>query len=152
VSAPASYDLNAVVDALVDVFQDMPTGEELNGVPVATAAYGEVVGGLQVPALVFELDDLTWDLNMGGGADEFSIVGTLLVQTADARTAQRALRSALSRAPSATVGRIKARLETDPTLGGLVSYVHLSMARRIGLITYDQVEYLGAELVMECVS
>ncbi len=151
-NAPAAYDLNAVVDAMVATFQGLETGDEIGGVPVSTYVYGEIVGNVQVPALLFELDDLTWDLSMGGGADGISIVGTMLIQNVDEALAQRAMRSALSRAPGATLGRIKAVLAEDQTLGGLVSYVHLAMARRIGTLTYDKVDYLGAELIFEVMS
>jgi hypothetical protein len=152
VTAPADYDLNAIVDALVTRYQGMDTGDDLAGVPLTVAAYGEIVGDVQPPALLFELDDLTWDLNMGNGADEIGIVGTYLVQNVDAKNAQRSLRTALSRKADGSLARIKAKLEQDITLGGLVSYVILGSARRTGQLTYDGVDYLGAELVFEVVS
>jgi hypothetical protein len=151
-SAPANYDLNEIVDALVARYQSMDTGEDIGGQNIQVAAYGEIVGDVQPPALLFELNDLDWDLNMGNGADGISLIGTYLVQNVDARGAQRALRTALSRKPSGSVLRIKALLEQDPTLGGLVSYVILRTPRSIGRITYDGVDYLGAELVFEVIS
>jgi len=151
-SAPANYDLNEIVDALVARYQGMDTGEDLGGSPIQVAAYGEIVGDVQPPALLFELDDLTFDLNMGGGADGIGFVGTYLVQNVDAKGAQRALRTALSRKPGGSLARIKALLEQDTTLGGLVSYVVLTNVRRTGEIAYDGVDYLGAELVFEVVS
>lgn len=152
VSAPADYDLNEIMDALVTRYQGMDTGEDLGGQGITVAAYGEIIGNVQPPALLFELDDLVWDLNMGAGADEIGIIGTYLVQNADAKGAQRALRTALSRRAGGPLARIKAKLEQDVTLGGLVSYVNLGSARRTGQLTYDGVDYLGAELVFEVVS
>lgn len=151
-SAPASYDLNAIFDAMAAVFNGAETGADLNGNAQTVTAYSEVVGSLQVPAVVLELDDIAWDENMGDGADGIQIAATVLVQTADAKTAQREMRTFLSRMPTAGVARLKALLEANPTLGGLVSYAVMGQARRIGTITYDGVDYLGAELIIGVMS
>ena len=97
-----------------------------------------------------ELDDLVWDVTMGRGADTWTVVGTALVQFADQQDAQRELRAFLSADGGA--GRLKAALEAEKTLSGLVSYVQLTQARRVGKISYAGVEYLGCELVFEVMS
>jgi hypothetical protein len=150
--APASYDLNAVFDALRELFNNLATGEDMSGQAQIITAYSEVVGNIQPPAIVLELDDIAWDRTMGEGEDEFSIMMTILVQDVDTAGAQRQLRSFLSRAPGSGLARIKARLEADKTLGGLVSYVEMGSARQMGKITYDNVDYMGIALPLEVVS
>lgn len=145
-----SYDLNAVFDALAAVFDGLATGAQWDGASIALAAYAEVPGQVTVPALVLELDDLVWDVTMGRGADTWTVVGTALVQFADQQDAQRELRAFLSADGGA--GRLKAALEAEKTLSGLVSYVQLTQARRVGKISYAGVEYLGCELVFEVMS
>jgi hypothetical protein len=89
---------------------------------------------------------------MQNGADGISVVATCLIQNVDASGAQQALRTFMSRQETAGVARLKAVLDDDPTLGGLVSYVQFSTVRRIGTLTYDGVDYLGAELIIEVMS
>ena len=151
-SAPASYDLNAVFDALQNLFDGLDTGEDIGGASQVITAYSEVTGNLQVPAIVLELDDIGWDQTMGDGEDEFTIMMTILVQDVSTAEAQRQLRSFLSRAPGAGLARIKERLEDDKTLGGLVSYVLMDSARQMGKITYDAVDYMGVALPLRVVS
>jgi hypothetical protein len=152
VSAPAEYDINEIMDALQDRFDGLATGDEIGGEPVTLTAYSEVPGNVQVPAIVLELDDIAWDRTMGNGQDELTIMATVLVQDVDTESAQRALRSFLSRKPGTGFARLKATLEEDPTLGGLVSYVQMGTARQMGRITYDRVEYMGVALPLEVVS
>jgi hypothetical protein len=152
VSAPAAYDLNEVFDALQGVFNGLATGLEIGGQGQTLTAYSEVVGNVQVPAMVLELDDITWDETMGSGQDQFTIMATILVQDVSGADAQRELRSFLSRAPGAGLARIKATLEDNHTLGGLVSFVHMGAARQMGKITYDGTDYLGVALPLEVVS
>lgn len=151
-SAPASYDLNEVFDALQDRFNGLDTGVDIGGAGQIITAYSEVPGNVQVPAVVLELDDISWDRTMGAGQDEFTIMMTILVQDVSTDGAQRQLRSFLSRAPGAGLARIKEQLEQDETLGGLVSYVRMGSARQMGKITYDSVDYMGVALPLEVVS
>lgn len=146
----ASYDLNAVFDELAAVFDGIATADQIGGATVTLTAYSEVPGQVTVPALVLELDDLQWDTTMGRGSDTWTVVGTALVQFADQQDAQRKLRSFLSADGGA--GRIKAALQAEQSLGGLVSFVQLSGARRIGKITYGGADYLGCELIFEVMS
>lgn len=151
-SAPAAYDLNAVFDALQNLYDQLDTGQDLDGKAQYITAYSEVVGGIQLPAIVLELDDISWDQTMGGGEDSFTILATILVQDAETSVAQRALRSFLSRAPGSGLARIKKVLDDNTTLGGLVSYVHMGSARQMGRITFDGVDYMGIALPLEVVS
>lgn len=151
-SAPAGYDLNAIFDALRGLYNGLATGETMDGRAQYLTAYSEVVGNVQTPAMVLELDDITWDLTMGGGEDVITIMATILVQDVETKDAQRQLRSFLSRAPGTGLARIKAVLADDDTLGGLVSYVQMGQARQMGKITFDGVDYLGVALPLEVVS
>ena len=148
-SAPAAYDLNEIFDALASVWSGELSGDELGGQAIQIIAEPEVAGDIQTPAVVLELDDITYDVNMGSGADSITILATALVATADDRTAQRQLRSFLSRKPTTGVARLKTLLDAEATLGGLVSYAQMGSLRRFGRITFDEVDYLGAELVIE---
>ena len=147
---PASYDLNAVADALAEVFNGVVTGQTLDGVPVAVTAYADVPGTVEVPAVVLELDDIDYDLTMGGGQDDFTFLALLLVEYQDSASAQRALRAFMSRDGGA--GKLKAALEAEQTLGGLVSFAHMTYVRRIGVINYGEATYLGAEIPIEVTS
>jgi hypothetical protein len=150
--APANYELNEVFDALAATWDGLETGDEFGGVAEILTCTSEVVGQVNVPAIVLELDDLDWDLNMADGADAFTIVATVLIKTQETKGAQRALRTFLSRRSGAGVARLKAALKANQSLGGLVSYAHMTSVRRVGLINYDAVDYQGAELVIEVVS
>jgi len=148
----ANYDLNEVMDALAATFNGQETGDEYNGVAEKFSAYATVPGTLRVPAIVLELDDLDWDLDMGDGADGIQIIATVLIKTQETQGAQRALHAFLSRKPAAGSVRLKTALKANQTLGGLVSYLHMTTVRRVGLINYGGVDYQGAEIVIEGVS
>lgn len=145
----ADYDLNAIADALRDLFQ----GEVMyvvGGVSVPLNAFSEVQGQVQAPALVIDLDDVDWDLTFQRGADAFTFLVSVLLQSADSTNGQRILRAALSTGGIGT--RIKDVMETDKTLGGLVSYADMVGTRKVGVIQYGGVEYVGAELIIEVVA
>jgi hypothetical protein len=144
----ANYDLNEVFDALAALFNGIETGDEIGGVPVTMEAHSEFTGSVSPPAILLDLDDQDWDLDMGHGADSFQITALVLVTAADEEGAQRALRSFLSRKTGSGFMRIKERLESDQTLGGLVSYAIMATVRNSGLVTYQGIEYLGAELII----
>jgi hypothetical protein len=153
VSAPASYEIEEVMDALAGVFNGVQTGDEIRGVAQTISCTPEVPLQVNVPAVVLELDDLDWDLNMGAGADGFTVLATVLVQAQDITTSQRELWRFLSRKSTAGVARMKAALEADKTLGGLVSYAIFTRVRNASTtVTYNSVDYLAAELIIEIVS
>jgi hypothetical protein len=152
VSAPADYDLNAVADALAALFTGVATGDSLAAVASVLSAYSEVPDSITVPALVLELDSLDWDQSMQRGADAFTFVATVLVSSSESAVGQRALRTFLSAKATAGVARLKAILEANRTLGGLVSYADMTQVRRLGLITFAGTPYLGAEIDIEVVS
>lgn len=148
----AAYEIEAVMNALAGVFNGVETGDSIGGQAIKLECHPEVVGQIDPPSIVLELDDLTWDLNMGSGADGWTVVALALVSYADMSGAQRALWRFLSRKASSGIVRLKTALEANQTLGGLVSYAIMTNVRNIGVITYNGVDYLGAELIIEVVS
>jgi hypothetical protein len=147
-----AYEIGEIMDALAGTFNGVPTGDTLSGVAQTIQCSAEVPGQISVPAIVLEIDDLDWDLNMGAGADGFTVLATVLVQFQDMAGAQRELWRFLSRRNTAGVARLKAALEANKTLGATVSYAIFSRVRSIGTIEYNKVPYLGAELIIEIVS
>ena len=143
------YEIEDVMDALAAVFNGVPTGDTIGGTAVTIEAHAEVVGQVEPPGIVLELDNQDFDLTMGHGSDSLSVVALLLVTYADMDNAQRLLWRFLSRGAGSGLFRVKAALEADQTLGGLVSYAIMSTVRNIGIITYNGVNYLGAELIIE---
>lgn len=146
------YDLPEILDALAALYDGLEVGDSIGGVPVTLQAIGMVPGQVNVPAAVFEVDNLTWDISMGRGADTFDVIATLLWQDEDSDSAQRSLLSFLSKRATSGAGRMKAALEGDQTLGGLVSYAIMSRVRDIGTQTYNGEDYLGAQIVIEVVT
>lgn len=148
----ASYEIEQIMDALADIFDGVSTGDEVGGVPVTITCTADITGQFEPPAIILELDDQEFDLNMGSGADSLTITALALVQYQSMADAQRTLWRFLSRRQTSGIARLKAHLEENQTLGGLVSYAHMSMVRNIGIVTYGNVDYLGAEIVIEVVS
>lgn len=148
----ADYDIGEIMDALATTFNGVPTGQLISGIPQTMMASAEVIGAIEPPAIVFELDDQELNLDMAAGADQLNVTGLVLVTYADSDGAQRALWSFLSRKRSSGLFRLYAALEANQSLGGLVSYAIIKTVRNIGIITYSGVDYLGAELVIEVVS
>jgi hypothetical protein len=142
-----SYDLNAIADAMADTFQGLDTGDELSGQAVTVTAEPDTLGVVNVPAVVIELDDLTYDASFGRGADTFVFLVHLAVSSADSATGQRLVRSLLS--SGGLVSRLKDALEDNEDLGGLVSYAHMSGTRTIGTINIGGVSYDGATLEVQ---
>lgn len=148
----ASYEIGEIMDALAATFDGVATGDVLAGVAQVISCAAEVPAQISVPAVVLEIDDLDWDLNMGAGADGFTVLATVLVQVQDLAGAQRELWRFLSRRSTAGVARLKAALVANQSLDGTVSYAVFSRVRSIGTIKYNSVDYLGAELIIEIVS
>lgn len=143
----ADYDLNAIADALAARFAGLDTGQEYTGVTLSVDSDADASGSVNVPALIIELDDITYDVSMGRGADSAVFLGYFLVSNADSPSGQRTLRAMLS--SDGVLPRLKDALETDTTLSGAVSYAQMSGTRSIGNINYGGVAYLGAVLEIE---
>lgn len=146
------YDLEEIMEALAATFNGVATGDEIGGVAITMECHADVPGQVEPPSIVLEVDDLQWDLNMGHGADSFTVTALALVTYQDMDQAQRLLWRFLSRKSTSGLMRIKAALEANQDLGGLVSYAVLTNVRNIGNINYNAVDYLAAELIIEVMS
>ena len=145
----ASYDLDAIAEALAARFQGLPT-DVYGGESWTITANGSAPGTVSIPALVIELDDLSYDLSMGRGADSAVYLAYLLVSEADSSSGQKLVRRLLSSGGVAT--RIKDALNgqgADQSLGQLVDYAQMSGTRSIGSINYNGIGYQGAVLEIQ---
>ena len=142
----ADYDLNAIADALADTWRDLPTGATYDSEPESISVYSEAQGVATVPAIVIELDDVSYDLTMGRGSDTATFLAYFLLSTADSPDAQRSLRAALS--SGGVVTRLVDKL-VDNDFSAVASIVHMTGTRSIGNINYAGVDYLGATLEIE---
>jgi hypothetical protein len=145
----ATYDLNAIADALAAVWQGMTT-DTYDGVPDKMNAYSEIEGNVPVPAIVVELEGIDYDVAMGRGADSFVFMAHMLVADDGSVHGQKLVRALLS--SGGVANSMKDRVEDDTTLGGLVSYVHFSGTRNVGTVPYNGTDYVGASLVFEVVA
>jgi hypothetical protein len=148
----ADYDLNEIADALATAVQGLDT-YVIDGQQQEVTATGDVQGVANVPAIAFELDVVDWDITMARGADAFTFLAYLLVSSADSPSGQRLVRQLLS--TGGLAGRVKDALnpaDGDRTLGGLVSYAHVTGTRTIGNINYAGADYQGAVLEIEVVA
>jgi hypothetical protein len=144
-----SYDLNAIADALRDRFQGLAT-DTYGGVARTLSTYSEPPDNVSTPALAIELDEVTYDVTMGRGADVLRFLAYLVVDASDSPEGQRLVRRILS--SGGLAHSLKDKLEEDVTLGGLVSYAHMAGTRTIGTITYNSVDYQGATLEIQVVT
>lgn len=145
----ASYDLNAIADALAATWAELDT-QTVDGNMVPLSTYAEVPGQANVPAVAVELDALDWDVSMGRGADTFTFLAHLLVSSVDSRDGQRAVRQALS--TGGVADKLKDKLLANQTLGGRVSYATMTRTRAVGDVVYGGVDYLGATIEIEVMS
>lgn len=148
------YDLDEIAEALAARFQGIPT-DTYGGEAWTITAFGSATGTVSIPALVIELDDLTYDQSMGRGADTAVFLAYLMVSEADSSSGQRLVRKLLS--SGGLANRVKDALNgsgdpgevVDQSLGGLVDYAQMTGTRSIGSINYNGIGYQGATLEIQ---
>lgn len=109
--------------------------------------YPEIPDNPTIPAAVITLDNpaITYDLAYGTtGGHVYRLAIVLLVGRSTERVAQRRLDTYL-----AGDDALKAIVEADRTLGGLVYDVRLTEARNIAPVMLGDAQYLSAELSVE---
>jgi hypothetical protein len=119
----------------------------------ALGARCETVGLRQVrgfdkatpPAAFVALNTITFDTTFGRGHDELVFVVRAIVSRADDRAAQDRLDAYLDGSGSSS---LKAALETDKTLGGLVDTLHVSGVDNYGVYEVAGIAYVGAEFAV----
>jgi hypothetical protein len=80
------------------------------------------------------------------GEDDTTFAVTVLVEWADQVTAQKTLDEYLA---STGAKSIKAAIDGDPTLGGIVDYAHATQVEDERILPFVGVEYLAADIVVE---
>lgn len=111
-------------------------------------AYDTVPGQVSPPAAIVEPASplIVFDSTMGRGSDELAFNVTVLVQYGTDRTSQDALDAYLAGSGASSV---KAAIEADDTLGGIVSYARVASATDYGPMTFAGVDYLGVRFSVE---
>lgn len=114
-----------------------------------------VTGTVAVPAAVILPGDggrgrraIDFDMTMGRGSDMFMFTILVLVSDAVERTSIDALDSYLA---SSGATSVKAAVEGDGTLGGIVGWTNVQGVQDYGRIDYGGQTYLGAEFIVEVV-
>ncbi len=99
------------------------------------------------PTAIVQLPEgINYDLTFGRGADTYDLRVLLLVAKGTDRAASANLAGYLNAAGPTSV---KAAVEADDTLGGLVDVANVKRARGVGSYTVAGVEYLGATFDVE---
>ncbi|MFC9088995.1 hypothetical protein [Nocardiopsis dassonvillei] len=113
--------------------------------------YDFVRGSVTAPAAVIKpgvagREAVTFDKTFGRGSDALVFVVLLLVAPASDQVSQDSLDAYMDGDGTKSV---KAAIEGDETLGGLVSFAHVVSVREYGLVEWGGVQYLGAQFVVE---
>jgi hypothetical protein len=99
------------------------------------------------PTAIVQLPEaINYDLTFGRGADTYDLRVLLLVAKGSDRAATKNLASYLDAGGPTSV---KAAVEANDTLGGLVDVANVKRARGVGAYTVAGVEYLGAMFDVE---
>lgn len=117
---------------------------ELPGVTV----YGTIPGTVTVPAVIVapatgQLAD--YEQAVSSDLALWSVRLVLLAGMVNLETAQNAMDDMLSTTAATSV---PAAIRADPTLGGMAEYAEVRTASRYGQMSWNGIQYLGAELAM----
>lgn len=132
--------LQAILDGIAARLRTLPGLRVVAYVPDQIAPPTAIV---QLPR------SIDFDLTYGRGADSYRIPVLLLVAKVSDRASSSNLAAYLA-ADGAT--SVKAAVEADSTLGGIVDDCHVAQATGIGSYTFGGIDYLGAEFTLEVVA
>lgn len=133
-------DIAAIIDGLSD---NLGTISKLRVQP-------EILDTVPIPcAIVGPPSSVTYDETMARGADSYTFTVRVLVARASERAAQRALFGYTSGTGTQS---IKAAIESDKTLGGSADTVRVTSAGNLGIYSYGDADYLGAEFTVEVIA
>lgn len=96
----------------------------------------------QPPVAIIQPSSITYDRAFARGLDEYNFTVTLIVGRASERTFQRLLDLYCAGTGSSSV---KAAIESNRTLSGLIQDLRVTAMRNYGTITIGEVIYLAAE-------
>jgi hypothetical protein len=90
--------------------------------------------------------EVRFDDTMGRGSDDYTFPVLVLAQKVSERGAQAQLDAYLN--PSGP-SSIKAAIEADETLGGIVDFAWVREVREYGAVEVGEISYLGATFLVE---
>ena len=112
--------------------------------------FGYVPDSIEPPtAVVGVVDNIEYDSTMARGADTYNIPVFLYVSRVDAQDAQDTLDAYLA---SSGASSVKAKVESDITLGGVAQSVRVVEADNYGVYTINNIDYLGVEFMIEVIA
>jgi hypothetical protein len=100
---------------------------------------------VEVPCLVVPLPEVEYDADFGADTHLLYAV-RYLVGRADETVAQERIADAMSTDGATS---IPAAVNADPTLDGTCDFATVTRAGRIGVYTYGEITYLGAEFTVD---
>jgi hypothetical protein len=109
-------------------------------------AYDHVPGQINAPAATVSRRVTRFDSVMARGADDFEYVVRVLVSNADPKVAQEQMSEYLAGSGGKS---IKAAIEGDQTLGGVVDFARVREANEEGIAQVGEVDYLAVDFVVE---
>lgn len=89
---------------------------------------------------------VSYDSTFARGSNDYLFTAKLVVAKPDDRTAQNKLDSYLS---VDGANSLYTALDTDSTLGGLVSFARLKNVYFYGLVPWGNIDYFGADILIE---
>lgn len=130
---------------------ERPAFEQTGPETLYLRASGLELDNVNPPVAMVGIADFEWDDNQPGGrgVDVDHLKITLLVSRANEKTGQRALDAYLAKTGPSS---IKAALEVDRKLGGLVDRLRVSRVENYGFLEVGGVVYLGCEIVVDLTS
>ncbi len=100
-------------------------------------------------AVVGVVDTVDYDLTDARGADRYTIPVFLYVSRVDAQDSQETLDGYLA---SSGASSVKAKVESDVTLGGVAQSTRVVEADNYGVYTINNIDYLGVEFTVEVIA
>lgn len=109
-------------------------------------AHSTVPGSIFPPAAIVRRRQTSFDSTMARGSDDYQFTVTLLVSQGSWTHGQDNLDTYLASSGSSS---IKAAIEGDVSLGGVVDFARVSSAGEDGLMTYNGTEYVAVDFTVE---
>lgn len=109
-------------------------------------AYDHIPGHVNVPAATVSRRVTRFDSVMARGADDFEYVVRVLVSNADPKLAQEQMSEYLAGSGAKS---IKAAIEGDQTLAGVVDFARVREAAEEGITHVGDVDYMAVDFVVE---
>ena len=100
-------------------------------------------------AVVGVVETIEYDTTIQRGADKYEIPIFVYVSRVDAQDSQETLDGYLA---STGASSVKAQIESDVTLGGSANSSRVVEAKEVGVYTVNNIDYLGAEFIVEVIA